>query len=182
MTQVSAGQKVTADNLSLSYNLADTISRTVTQATSTQLSTVYPIAANDPAVGTSYRLTCAGLGVWGSTAQQLNLNMVVGGSTMQALGVASGAFSVSQAFHWRIVLEMIFTSIGSAGTCNNSMALHISPSTASATNCYAVARFSTANPVNTAVSNAFQLSASWAATTGAPTITCAMTTFEKLGG
>lgn len=183
-----AGSRVTASVLDRIYGMADTNITTVTAASATALSTAYTIPANDAVAGTAYRLICGGNGTWGSTQQALHFQAYMAGS---ALGggptILNTAFAVSAAFKWKAEFIVYCGAIGVTGWfesdmdgCVTQTANSILPGTA-ADNTVPFIDSTTANHTqDTTASIAVQLYAWWAATTGAPTITCRHTLFEKV--
>jgi hypothetical protein len=162
---------------------SDTTSRTITSATYQSLSTTYNVPGDDPQPGTTYRLTCFGTGTWGSTVQDLAFSQLLG----VAGNVAHTSFAASAAFSWKARCEWIIAAAGASGSANVSVDFLIAETAsppdglAAATN--AVSAVRSLNPVtfNTTVTQALGLQARWASATGAPTITCFGTLFERLG-
>lgn len=183
---VTAGQRLTPAVLNRIYGLADTSSATVTANAYTQLSGQYIIPGGDADVGTAYRLTAFGNGTWGSTQQELDLRVTLGGTQLTSSAVAAAAFSASASVRWRYCAVIIVASTGSAGTVVQNVSGEIveaanplNPGTAS-TNAVALCAGQGTTAFNTTISNAFQIEAKWAATTGAPAVTCLGTLFERL--
>ncbi len=181
MPLVNAGQRVTAALLSEDYTDTDTSSHTVTASSFTQLSPYFSVPANDPQVGTAYRITAWGTGTWGSTVQQANFSFAQNNASQTTAGMASGSFSTSQAIVWRWTALIVIQTVGSGGTYEVAHEVFASQASAGTTTNFAV-RATTGNAIDTTSSNTFGLGFSWAATTGAPTITCQGGLFEKLGG
>jgi hypothetical protein len=178
-----AGQRVTAELLSEDYSNADTNSTTVTAASATALGAAYSIPASDPAVNTVYRLVAFGTGTWGSTQQQLNLMSYLAGAQVNSAGFAAATFATSQAFDWEAEWILIISVIGSSGTCNCKLKAAVTATSASsADQGDQTLRVSSGSAIDTVVANTIQIYASWASTTGAPTLTCDGGYFEKLGG
>lgn len=164
----------------------DTTSTTVTQASTTLLSGQFPVPANDANPGTTYRLTCSGNGQQGSTLQQLTLIQQIGGTNVNQINIAgtgNGALAASDPFDWFLQHEATITATGSSGTMRVVLIVAISKNNAAANNGNNIVgvRQSGGVAIDTTVSRNFQLNALWAATTGAPTITCTRTTFERVG-
>jgi hypothetical protein len=177
---IAAGQALQAGEglgqLSQYYGYADVNSTTVTAAALTDLSTLYTIPAGEPYTDAAYELRAAGYGTWGSTQQALTLGPLLG----------SGAVSSpTAAFQWSLMIEMTCTDGISGWQVSLSGAVAetanaLNPGTAS-TNSVPLAG-ATTSVYTAAVSSAIPvaLQAKWAATTGAPTITCVRTTFRKV--
>jgi len=168
------------------YGQADTTSHTVTQAVSNPLSSSFTVVANDMAVNTAYRLTAWGIGTWGSTQQQLTLSLNYGGVSLTTLAIASTAFAASAAVRWKLTGLLVGASTGSSGTLFKNITCEISetanpvnPGTA-ATNAIATTGGSGTSTIDTTIDNAFVFGANWASTTGAPTVTCQATIFERV--
>jgi hypothetical protein len=181
MPLVLAGQRVSAAVLSEDYTDTDTSSHTVTANSFTQLSPYFSIPANDPQVGTAYRVTAWGTGAWGSTAQQGNWSLALNNSSVSTAGLASGSFATSQSIVWRWTGLIVIQTVGSSGTFELVHEAFASQNSSGTTTNFAV-RATTGNAIDTTGSNTFGLGFSWNATTGSPTVTCQGALFEKLGG
>ena len=186
---ILAGQDLQAGQgqgqLSQYYGYADTNQTTVTAAAAANLSTVYTIPAAEAYAGASYELSCAGFGTWGSTQQALTLKPFLGSVTAIGRVIAAAAFAASAAFNWSVTIRM---------TCSDGVsnwqvswdgavvetASALNPGTAS-TNAVPLAG-ATSSAQTASVSSAITvaLQAQWAATTGAPTLTCVRTNFRKV--
>jgi len=169
---------------------ADFTPHTVTQATLTQLSKVFAVPANDAQTGTVYRLTAAGTAVWGSTQQALTFALsAFGVANFASLPIGATEFTASLALQWRLVAEVAVQAGGNPGTILGGMSAGVAVSGANEltqvnTNQSAggFASFNAANATaNTQVNANVTLQAKWAATTGAPTITCGYSYLERLG-
>jgi hypothetical protein len=179
-TLAVAGQRITASLLNRMYGQADANAHQVTQASLTDLSTVYVIPANDAAVGTAYRITCYGQGTWGSTQQQLNMQITLGSSTsLGQANIPSTALAASTSFRWYAVMNFVVATTGSSGSAIGGLDGHIYATGATGTAGRAIA-CAGAVTMNTTVANNFRLQASWGSTTGTPTLTCLATIFERV--
>jgi hypothetical protein len=188
---ISAGQKLTAAVINHQYSIADTAVTTVTAAgpTSSNLSTVYVIPANDAAVGMAYRLTCGGDGQQGSTRQILHFNAGFGGASVGFdVLIDPTALAVSATFRWNATIMVIPITIGGSATLNNMIsgcvtqaAYNIIPGTAANNSIPFGGANITATTGDTTIANNFALRFQWGSTTGAPTITSRFTVFERLG-
>ena len=160
----------------------DTSSNTVTQATTTQLSGQFTVPANDANAGTCYRLKAAGFGTWGSTQQALTLIQILGGANINQVLFTNTDFAASDPFDWEIEMTTIVVTTGSSGTCRGLIAATLNKNNAGVTSANSVRGIRQAGGVtfNTTVSRTIQVNALWNATTGAPTITCDRTTFERI--
>lgn len=162
---------------------ADVSSNTVTQATTNQLSGQFTVPANDANIGTCYRLTASGFGTWGSTQQQLTLIQILGGTNINQINIGATTFAASDPVDWDLELRYIVVTTGSGGTCRALLRVAMNKNSAavSTTNNVTGVRQAGGVTFNTTVSRTFRVNALWAATTGAPTITCDRTTFERIG-
>jgi hypothetical protein len=110
-----------------------------------------------------------------------------GGPGMGAILIAATFFPVSQGFNWVWETDLIFTVLGSPGTWIASSRLNISQPTVGnlpgtpASNAMGCASTGQGTALDTTVLNHWALYCSWASTTGAPTITCAGSSFERIG-
>lgn len=156
------------------------------------ITTAWSIPAGDMQVGTVYRISSGGTGLWG-TAQtlqavgNLNGNNETGGG---AAGRIAGAFLANAtAFNWSAVYEFKVITTGTGGTARVRLTFTISsegsaltPGTA-AQNSMSVVTGPQAGAisVNTTIANTLGIGAAWGGTTGSPTIGGADSTFERLG-
>lgn len=188
---IAAGQTLQAGEgqgqLSQYYGYADTTQTTVTAAASTTLSTLYTIPAGEPYANAAYELRCAGYGTWGSTQQALTLSPFLGAGTITGTArvVAATALAASAAFHWSLVMEITCTDgvsgwqgsmLGTVAETANAL----NPGTASTNSVPLAGATSAAYTASVSSALSVALKAQWASTTGAPTITCARTTFRKV--
>jgi len=150
---------------------ADFTHYTVTAASATQCSKAWSIPANDAQVGTTYRLTLAGNGTQGSTAQGLFFE-TSGGFAETPL--AASFVGTSTAFFFKVVFEITVITTGSSGTCNVS-------GTAIAGGSEASVGFTQAAAFNTTSAFTFEIESFWSSTTGTPTMTCYQSYLERLG-
>jgi len=159
----------------------DFSSFTVTQASLTQLTKAWSIPAGDAGVGAHYRITARGTGTQGTTAQALTFAASFGGlTTGTGIQVGTGVLPISDTFAWKLELNAYCVTTGSNATWWVSSEVMLRNTTVG-TDVFAAAAIHTA--VLTVASNAaitFEGLASWAATTGAPTITCPLSSFERV--
>jgi hypothetical protein len=189
MPQVSAGQKVTAAELSQAYTLADSNSHTVTAAAYTDLSSIYTIPANDAAAGMAYELVAFGNGTTGSSGETMQFGLNLGGSVVGVAPIlGSTAFSTSEAFRWRMSLILIPVTTGVTATWMGSLegtitqsANNVLPGAGSQDSVSIAGGNSSPYTQDSTVANAFSLWFQWGATTGSPTITCHGTRFTRCG-
>lgn len=178
-TLAVAGQRITASLLNRMYGQADATSHTVTAAALADLSSVYVIAANDAAVSTAYRLTAFGQGTWGSTQQNLVVQATLGSTSLGSATVASTVFSISTAFRWHIQLDLVVATTGSSGSAVGALKGSLF-NTGTGTQASSPVACGGSVTMNTTIANNFKLQANWASTTGAPTLTCLATMFERV--
>jgi hypothetical protein len=169
---------------------ADANPHTVTQATATQLSKIWPIPGGDAQVLTVYRLTAAGTAGWGSVQQPLTLSLsAFGVANFASLPIGATEFTASLSLQWRLVADVVVVAPGNPGTIKGGMGLDMGVAGANqltqvGTN-QSAGGFGSHNGANaTAVTTTaanITLQAAWASTTGAPTITCDYSYLERLG-
>lgn len=171
----------------------DTTPFTVTQAAQTQLTKLWNIQAGDAQVNTKYRITASGYGTWGSTQQTLQSVGCIDRSNITGGGgvgrIAAAAFAASTPVCWRAEFEISVVSTGTSGTIIPTLnfwisanAAGISPGTAAVNSITVVTGPSnTLTTLNTTVSHTMDIESLWGSTTGAPTITCLTSSFERLG-
>jgi hypothetical protein len=161
----------------------DITSRTVTQAVTTQLSGSFTIPANDANVGTQYRLKCSGFATWGATQQLLTLAELLGGTNINQVNFAAAAFAASTPLDYDAEFTLTVVTTGAGGTARALLraVFNINNAAVLTTNSATGVRQGGGIAFNTTIARALQLNALWAATVGAPTITCDRTTFERIG-
>jgi hypothetical protein len=186
----AAGTRIATALVNHAYALADTNVTTVTATAVTDLSTVYTIAANDAAVGAAYRLTAGGNGTQGSTGQNLTFGLYLGGTLVgQAItvqGSSTATWAVNDNFRWSVTGLIVCATIGGSGTWFGEMRGALSDtSSASVGAAGSTLGFADANVTavtkDTTVGQTLAIRANWGSTTGAPTISCRHTVFERLG-
>lgn len=193
---IKAGQRITAGMLNSLAGLgspADKSSHTATAATATAITTSWTIAANDASAGIIYRLTFAGFGTWGSTAQNLNVIVTVDGANVMAGGglgqVAAAEFAISTGIWIRGVAEVLVVSTGSSGTVTYTLEYTVSARAAALTGTAAQNSVTVVNMnsisggtagLDTTSSHTLAIAASWGSTTGAPTITGSQSYLERM--
>jgi hypothetical protein len=166
---------------------ADTNTTTVTSALPVaDLSTVYTVPPGS-LPGTCYRLTAGGTGTQGSTVQALTFGFYLGGSAVGASPVVSAAaalWGINDAFRWAATALIVCASTGGSGTWFGSMTGAVTDYTAASVGAAgATLGFADANAAaftkDTTVPQTFSIRAGWASATGAPTISCKHTLFER---
>lgn len=183
-TLAVAGQRITASLLNRIYGQADTTATTVTAASQTRISSGYTIPANDAQAGTAYRISCWGTGTQGSTVQTLAFRAnYAGGGGFNACTIANSFAGVSHPFRWNAEATLVIPSAGT--TIKPSLMLRgIIADTNSSPNSFTpfCSEFDDTNgtTLNTTVAWTLQIECAWGATTGAPTITCKGTLFERV--
>lgn len=149
--------------------------------------TNFTVDASDSSTGSVYKITAWGNGQWGSTAQQLNMELTVGGTQLAEVAIAAAAFSASAVFLWKAELILAVQTLGTGGTCQAMLSVTVTQD-ANATSGLSAADNSVtvvglplaAVAMNTTVANVFELAAQWGSTTGAPTISKRVAFFEKI--
>lgn len=179
LSTAAAGQRITANLLNRMYGEADANSHTVTAATLADLSSVYVIAANDASANTAYRLTAYGTGTWGSTQQNLVVQGTLASTSLGSGTVPSTALSASVAFRWYVTLNLVVATTGSSGTVVGGLDFQLYNTGTGGQAGRAIA-CAGAVAMNTTIANNFKLQANWASTTGASTLTCLATIFERV--
>lgn len=175
-----AGQRITPTLLNRMYGQADTNSHTVTAASLADLSSVYVIPANDGTANTAYRLHAYGNGTWGSTAQNLTFQATLGASTsLGSNAIPSTALPTGTSFRWSATLNLVVATTGSTGTAIGEITAHVY-ATSGAGNAGRIVACAGSVAMDTTAANNFKLQADWASTTGASTITCLATIFERV--
>lgn len=188
MTLQVAGAPILAATVNRQYTYADNSVTTVTTATAANLCTAYTIPGSDASQFTCYRLAARGYGTWGSTQQKLTLSMALAGVTIGSTpAIASTAFSASAAFDWRLIFELTCCSTGTSGTWLADLTGIFAetsnaelPGTAADNSVSVVGVTHSAITQDTTSNAAMAIQAVWASVTGAPTITCVSTKWERL--
>lgn len=190
-TLIQAGQLLVAGTgqaqLNEYYGLADTNQTTITAASFGNLSNVYTIPANEANYAdVAYELTCSGQGTWGSTQQQLYLSMAMNGTQFGSGSyVAAAALSASATFTWRMTFRLTCSDGISSWWCDMDGIVQqnsnpVLPGTAADNAIPLVSSNSAAHTAAISSNITVAVQAKWAATTGAPTITCYKTQFRKV--
>jgi hypothetical protein len=193
---IRAGQRITASLLNSLAELgspADKSSHVATAATATAVTATWTIPANDASAGILYRLTFSGFGTWGSTAQALTMNARLDAATTMAGGgtgqFQSGNFAASTNIFFRGHVELMIVSTGSGGTCTLSQVITISARTSvlvgtaannTVTSINSNSTSGATTAFDTTVSHTLDMAATWASTTGAPTLTGTQSWLERL--
>lgn len=165
------------------------VTNTVTGTGFSKLSPIWSVPANDPVIGTSYRLTAWGDGKTGSTAEALNFRIACLGGTSTTLTAGALWANTSTNFFWHIIAEVLITATGGAGSGNAiinvhgglSLAASLLPNSVTANSTLFMTNSTIGVGITTTAASNITLQAGWAATTGAPTLTCRASIFERLG-
>jgi len=152
---------------------ADFTNFTVTAASFTQCSKNWSIPANDPQVGTVYRLTVEGSGTQGSTAQTLTFALGVSAGNEASAGLLNTFAAASTNFTFKVVFEVTFITTGSSGTADISTQVQGKNGVATG--------FTTAVAFDTTSAVTLKAQAEWGSTTGAPTFTSYHSVLERIG-
>jgi hypothetical protein len=149
---------------------------TVTAATLQNLA-AFTINAGDAQPLAVYEIEVWGDGKQGSTAQTLELSVVLGGTALQNVVLASGSMAANNSFRWYAKGRVICITNGSSAAWQSSVKANwslfngnIGPGNnnfAEAFSCEA----NTTTTVGSTAANTLGISAAWGATTGAPTLT-----------
>ena len=184
-----AGQDITPALLNHMYGLSDTNTTVVTAIALANLSTAYTIPAGDATTSTSYRLSASGFGVWGSTQQTLKWAVALAGTSIGTTPtIAATQFSASATFRWRASAILTPAVIGSSGEwwadldgVVTQTANSIVVGTAADNTVPFCGSSASQFAQDTTVANTFAIQVAWGSATGAPTITCQRTLFERVG-
>jgi len=188
---ILAGQTLQAGEgqgqLSQYYGYADANQTTVTAASITTLSIQYSIPAGEAYAGAAYELSCSGYGTWGGTQQALTLSPLLGAATLTGTArvIAATALAASASFHWSLIIEVVCSDgvsswQGSMRGAVAETASALNPGTAATNSVPFAGATSAAYTASVSSAVPIALRATWASTTGAPTITCVRTTFRKV--
>lgn len=155
---------------------------TVTAAANTRITKAWPIPANDAAADTVYRLTAWGFGANGTTLQNLTWNIGLNGTGIRSVVVVPPG-AVSQSTRWKVEILFHVVSTGAGGTADAVLDGTWSSPQAASTAQALTAGSTTAGgeAIDTTAANDLELIVGWASTTGAPSLTCLGSMFERLG-
>ncbi len=161
---------------------------TVTSSTEGVLSTV-TVVANAAQIGAIWRLSVFGYGTWGSTQQTLQFRTSFAGSDIgDVVTIQNTDLVASATFEWNVQILLACVTTGVSGTWRSSISgcltensSAIIPGTA-ANNTIPFSRGTGSSDVtvDTTANQALKLTASWASTTGGPTITKTIGIFERV--
>ncbi len=140
------------------------------------------IPAGDAGTGSVYRARAWGFGTWGSTQQALTFAARFGSTAATVIGttpqIAATALAASAAFEWEVTAELVCVTSGASATWRANIkgtvtqtANAILPGTAADNTIAFTGGTSSDLTLDSTVNEAFGLSAAWASTTGAPTLT-----------
>lgn len=155
---------------------------TVNQTVQTQLAKNWAVPLADLQVGAAWRLTAAGTGTQGSTAETLSVYFNAFGSTAyHAVDLSAALILLSTAFRWRAVTEFVCTAVsGTSFTFTAGGAFTVSTSATSSTS-MGTGVYDTAFTSTITSATNCELAALWGgAPTTKPTLTSAMSLFEKV--
>jgi hypothetical protein len=189
LPNVPAGSRITGTMLSLYQNFADIGTVTVTAATLTDLTGTFTIPGGDALVGNMYEIEAWGNGVWGSTQQALTLQGALGNQLVQSVQLGANLWNASLAFRWRLSFKVICLSLGTTGTFQSILSGEasvfgttlLSGNTANNSIGFVECDSSGSYTVDTTADQAMKIQASWASTTGAPTISKRIAFQRKMG-
>jgi hypothetical protein len=150
------------------------------------LSTVYTVPPGS-LPGTCYRITCGGNGTQGSTVQALTFGFFLGGTSIGTSPIVSAAaalWGINDTFRWGVTALVVCSTTGASGTWFGGMQGGVTDTTAASIGAAgATLGFADANlnavTKDTTVPQTISVRAGWASATGAPTLTCRYTLFER---
>lgn len=161
----------------------DIVTHTATLTTPQSITASRTIAANDALeTGIIYRLEFRGSGTQGSTAQALSIGCLFDGGgplTFSMLFPATFA-PANQGFNWRAVIEVVITATGVGGTANFKLGGDIGFGGVAGILGVVQEAAHNAQAFDTTASHTVQGFAQWGSTTGAPTMTCDLSWFERV--
>jgi len=171
--------------------ITDTGITTVTQATDNLLSASFTIPTDiaGPNLGTEYELVAFGSGTWGSTQQALTLNPQLGGTTAgNTTAIGQTQFNAGAGFRWQFRFIALCTATGAGGAFvigTFGGASVVSGNILSGIGNNASLGFANGSTpsqsIDTTAPFTMKLTASWASTTGSPSITCRGTLLHRRG-
>lgn len=171
----------------VSTGQCDRTATTVTQASATALTKAWPIPATDIHQNTKYRIRASGIGTWGSTAQNLTMGVGFGGTQKRSAAISSTIFAINTNFMWNAEYTMTGLTTGVSGTVWLSCTFTITQlgitytlTTGQLTLAFGSNTTVNGETINTTANTDMELFASWGSTTGAPTITCVESSFERI--
>jgi hypothetical protein len=189
------GQLATVNPAGLASNisgsqLAQITPNVVTQAVLTTIASA-SIPAGDAEIGAIYRLVCSGDGTFGTTqasnALQFQASIGAAPVSLGTFTVGSTFTAISTGFRWKIEVEAVCVSTGSGGTWLGGLSGRISitganllPAVGANASMGMAAGVTAAQTLDTTVAETLALQTAWAATTGAPTMTCRYRYFSRI--
>ena len=189
---IYAGQPLVAGTgpgeLNQYYHFADANVTTVTADTLANLSSVYTIPAGEAYADAEYEILASGNGEWGSTQQQLTLQVALAGNALGAgVQIGKDLFNTSQNFRWSATGRLICVTTGTSATWIYAMDMIISvyngtilPGTPANNSASGTDSITAAATQDSTVANTVAIQAVWGSATGAPTITCRKTRWSKV--
>jgi hypothetical protein len=156
---------------------ADFASFTITGTSAAQASKAWSIPANDAQAGTTYRMTIAGIGTQGTTAQQLTFQILLGSTSFAAATLLSTFAAISAGFIWKAILEVTVHATGAGGTADYRVDVYAS----AANNAPPASAWVSTGAFNTTIANTYELQMFWSSATGAPTAGSRHSYLERLG-
>lgn len=155
---------------------------TVTSATFANLAFEAIPAGDANHTDATYEIEAEGFGTWGSTQQALTFATRFGSTAGTVIGsnvvFVAGTFPISTAFFWRAKIKL--TCTGNAGTATATWRAKLWVTISSATlGVTQMGGTTTDVTLDGSIAENFGISAEWAATVGAPTITKDLATFTR---
>lgn len=159
--------------------VTDSVSRTANSTSFANVTPANSIPANDPQVGTLYRIMCGGFGTQGSTQQALSFQILLGSTAMGGTTMSATTIPASTGFHWNFTGNIIVVNTGSVATVRCWGVFEFSVAAAGGTS--GTAAFDSTNTFDTTAANNVQVQMKWGSATGSPTITSNGSSLERLG-
>lgn len=168
---------------------ADFASYGVTQATFTNVTNAWPILGNDALAGTTYRLTTAGLGTWGTGSRAgLTLACFAFGISIAPLQISAAQFVASQVFNWQVTADIVVQAPGNPATIKSSLTAVLGVGSSSQETVFNTAgaaggfvSYQGLTTADTVDPGTVGLQAEWSVNTVSATITSEYSYLERLG-
>jgi hypothetical protein len=158
----------------------DVTTITSTFAAFTRITNSWPVPADDARTGTTYRLSAWGTGTQGSTAQTLSFELTAFGVTAAGTGFPATFAGAGLAFGWNVTGTVQVTATG-AGTATIQYNYTVTIKAAGASASSVLSGFGSTSAGTTTTAENLFFSVQWGSATGAPTITCEGSVFERAG-
>jgi len=167
--------------------LSDVTLNAQTGTVASALSKSYTIPANDPQLGTMYRLTA-----WGdfhsatSGNGQLRWQVNVGSTSVASITLAGAGMLSATFYEWFAISVIQWNTVGSGGNVVCGLQVNASEfnsllSQGNTYTTYGMAGGSSLNAVSSAGANTYQLLGGWSNTSSGQTVRCFGSTLERIG-